>query len=96
MAGLPRNPNRRGSDCNVYDGAQDSLPAELSGRLDQRPVSTSTPVGPTGVPNPTIPDAATIELAPMILNAEFIPLSPTTPNAETVPPAPQTPAPALY
>jgi len=95
MAGWLRNPNRRGSDRDAYDGAHDSPPAGLSGTLDQRPVSAPTPVSPTVAPHPTIPDAETIEPAPITPNAEFIPLAHSTPNAETVPPAPQTPAPAL-
>jgi len=95
MAGWLRNPNRRGSDRDAYDGTHDSPPAGLSGTLDQRPVHAPTPVSPTVAPNPTIPDAETIELAPITPNAEFIPLAHSTPNAETVPPAPPTPAPAL-
>jgi len=95
MAGWLRNPNRRGSDRDGYDGAHDSPPAGLSGMLDQRPVSAPTPVSPTVGPPPTIPDAEIIEAAPITPNAEFIPLAHSTPNAETVPLAPQTPAPAL-
>jgi len=95
MAGWLRNPNRRGSDRDAYDGAHDSPPAGLTWTLDQRPVSAPTPVSPTVAPHPTIPDAETIELAPITPNAEFIPLAHSTPNAETGPPAPQTPAPAL-
>jgi len=95
MAGWLRNPKRRGSDRDTYDGAHDSPPAGLSGTLDQRPVSAPTPVSPTVAPHPRIPDAETIEAAPITPNAEFIPLAHSTPNAETVPPAPQTPAPAL-
>jgi len=95
MAGWLRNPNRRGSDRDAYDGAHDSPPAGHSGTLDQPPVSAQTPISPTVAPHPTIPDAETIEPAPITPNAEFIPLAHSTPNAETVPPAPQTPAPAL-
>jgi len=95
MAGWLRNPNRRGSDRDAYDGAQDSPPAGLSGTLDQRPVSAPTPVSPTVTPHPTIPDAETIEPALITPNAEFIPLAQSTPNAEAVPPTAQTPAPAL-
>jgi len=95
MAGWLRNPNRRGSDGDAYDGAHHSPPAGLSGMLDQHLVSAPTPVSPTGAPHPTIPDAETIEPAPITPNAEFIPLAHSTPNAETVPPAPPTPAPAL-
>jgi len=95
MAGWLRNPNRRGSDRDAYNCAHDSPPAGLSGTLDQRPVSTPTPVSPTVTPHPTIPDAETIEPAPITPNAEFIPLAHSTPNAQTVPPAPQTRAPAL-
>jgi len=95
MAGWLRNPNRRGSDRDAYDGAHDSPPAGLSGTLDQRPVSAPTPISPTVAPPPTIPDAETIEPAPITPNTEFIPLAHSTPNPETVPPAQQTPAPAL-
>ena len=95
MAGWLRNPNRRGSDCDAYDGAHYSPPAGLSGTLDQRPVSAPTPVSPTVAPHPTIPDAETSEPAPITPIPQFIPLAHSTPNAETVPPAPQTPAPAL-
>jgi len=95
MAGWLRNPYQRGSDRDAYDGPHDSLPAGLSGTLDQPLVSALTPVGPTVAPHPTIPDAETIEPAPLTPNAEFIPLAHSTPNAETVPQAPQTPAPAL-
>jgi len=95
MAGWLRNPNRRGSDRDAYDGAHHSPPAGLSGTLDQRPVSAPTPVSPTVAPHPTIPDAVTIEPAPITRNAEFISLAHSTPNSESVPPAPQTPAPAL-
>jgi len=95
MAGWPRNPNRTGSDRDAYDRAHNSPPAGQSGTLDQRPVNAPTPVSPTVVPHPTIPDAETIEPAPITPNAECIPLAHNSPNAETVPPAPQTPAPAL-
>jgi len=95
MAGWLRNPNRRGSDRDAHDSANDSPPAGLSGTLDQCPVSSPTPVSPTVAPLPTIPDAETIDPAPITPNAEFIPLAHSTPNAETVLPAPQTPAPAL-
>ena len=95
MAVWLRNPNRRGSDRDAYDGAQDSPPALLSGMLDQRPITAPTPASPTGAPHPTIPNAETIKLAPITPNAEFIPLAPTTPNRETVPLGPQIPAPAL-
>jgi len=95
MAGWLRNPNRRGSDRDAYDGAHDSPPAGVSGTLDQRLVSAPTAVSPTVTPHPTIPDAETIEQAPITPNAEFIPLAHSTPNAETVPPAPKTPAAAL-
>jgi len=57
LAGWLRNPNRRGSDRDAYDGAHDSPPAGLSGTLDQRPVTPPTPVSPTVAPHPTIPDA---------------------------------------
>ena len=90
MAGWLRNPNRRGSDRDAYDGAHDSPPAGLSVTLDQRPVSAPTPVSPTVAPHPTIPDAETVEPAPITPNAEFIQLAHSTPNAETVPPALQT------
>jgi len=95
MAGWLRNLDRRGSDRDGYNGAQDSPPARLPGKLDQRLVSAPTPVSPTVAPHPTIPDAETIELAPTTPNAEFILLAASTPNADTVPPAPQTPAPTL-
>jgi len=75
MAGWLRNPKRRGSDRDAYDGTRDSPPAGLSGTLDQHPVSAPTPVSPTVVSHPTIPDAETIELPPITQNAEFIPLA---------------------
>ena len=46
MAGCLRNLNCRGSDRDAYESAHDSPPAALSGTLDQRPVSTHTPVSP--------------------------------------------------
>jgi len=73
MAGWLRNPFRRGTDCDTYDGVQHSPPARLSGMLHQLPVSAPTPVSHTVVPYPTIPEAETIELAPIPPNAEFIP-----------------------
>ena len=88
MASFLRNPNRRGSDCDAYDGAHDSPPGGLSGTLDQRPVSAPIPVSPSVAPHPTIPDAETIEPAPITPNAEFIQLAHSTPNAETVQPVP--------
>jgi len=95
MAAWERNPNRRGSDHDAYDGAQESPPAGLSGTLDQRPVTAPTPVSPTVAPHRMLPDGQTSEPAPITPNAECIPLVHSTPNAETVPPAPQPPAPVL-
>ena len=95
MAGWLRNPHRRGSDHDAYDGAQDSPPAGLSATLDQRPVSPPTPVSPTVAQHPTITDAETIEPAPISPNPKFMPLAHSTPIAESVPPAPETSAPAL-
>ena len=92
MAGWLRNPNQGGGDRDAYDGAQDSPPLGPSGTLNQRPVSASTPISPTVMPQPTIPDGEPIETAS---NAEFAPLASNTPNAETVPPAPLTPSPAM-
>jgi len=96
MAGWLRNPNRRGSDHDAYDGGNNSPPAGVSVMLDQRPVSAPTPVSPTVALHHPIPDAETIEPAPITPIAEFIPLAHSTPKAETIPPPPQTPAPALH
>jgi len=95
MAGWRRNPNRRGSDHDEYDGAHDSPPAGLSGMLDQRLVSAPTPLCPTVAPHPTIPDAETTELAPSTANTKFIPLAHSTPNEETIAAGPHAPAPVL-
>jgi len=95
MAGWLRYPNRRGCDREAYDSAQDCPLARLARTLDQRLVSAPTPVRPPVVPHPMIPNAETIEPAPITRNAEFSPLPPSTPNAETVLPGPQIPAPAL-
>jgi len=95
MAGWLRNANQRGSDRDASDGAQDRGPAGLPESLDLRTVSAPTPVSPTVVPLPMIPNAQTIGLASITPNSEFIPWAPSMPNAETVPLAAQTLAHAL-